>query len=130
MPVQSDQWVPGTWVHGEAITDDAQNGVPLTLYQAGSTTETITLTEDDQFVITDVLITSQVSGGVSLIADVDADTSTDGGELIVGDNISMLGLSHSFATPYVCPAGTTPILIADVAGDLTCVVHGYIRRAE
>ncbi|HDZ19954.1 hypothetical protein LCGC14_0095330 [marine sediment metagenome] len=130
MPVQSGQWVPGMWVHGEAITNDAQNGAPVTLYQAGSTTETITLTEADQFVITDVILTTQVNGNVSLIIDVDADTSADAGELIVGGNVNLLGLMHSFITPYVCPAGTMPTLIAESSGAIMCVVHGYIRRAE
>lgn len=112
--------VPAIPIHGEVSSADASAGVAFTLHAAGATA-TRALTGTESLVITDIIFTSTVGGAYSITADADA-----AGKVIAkGFADALGGLTMSFKTPYKCPVGVVPKLVA-AAGAVSCVIQGYI----
>ena len=122
MTVQS-----GQWVHGYADSDNATAGVSLRLVESDSNVE-MALAAAERLVITDVILTSGVAGGVHLVLGPSAGKSPGDNETIVSGSSPSGGLlSRRLDPPYVCPPGRTPELQADCAGKVECIVYGYLQ---
>jgi len=112
----------GEPVHGEVSSANASGGVTVLLYPAGSTAARA-LASGEFLAVTDYAIILTVGGAFALVAD--ADTA---GERIVKGSVAALGGAVSnLSTPFACAEGITPVLIAD-AGQVDCVINGYITQ--
>lgn len=118
---------PTRWVHGHADSDNATAGVSLRLYEPDSSVETA-VAAAERLVITDVILTSGVAGGVHLVVASSA-AAPGGNETIVSGSSPSGGLlGRRLDPPYVCPPGRTPELRADRTGKVECIVYGYFQQ--
>jgi hypothetical protein len=110
--------------HAEVVSADASGGVAFTLYSAGSATSR-TLLSTEYVVITDLIFISTAGGTYKIVAG----TADAAGKRVAKGNAEALGgLAHHFETPFTCPKGVVPYLIA-AAGQVDCVLTGYISQA-
>ena len=115
---------PNLSVHLEVVSADASGGVAFTMYSGGAATARA-LAATETLVITDVLFVSTVGGTFNIVA---GTTDAVGKRIAKGNVAATGGLVHRFATPFSCPAGVLPTLIAAV-GQVDCVLTGYILTA-
>lgn len=119
----------GEPVHAEVDSANASAGVAFTLYLMGSTTAR-TLAATEFFYITDILLDApEAEGAVKIVADTDA-----AGKRVLKVTMGATAagnagwIEHHFETPYACPKGVVPKLIAP-AGQIDCIMTGFILGA-
>jgi hypothetical protein len=118
----------GDPVHGEIIATNASGaGVALSLFDAGKgdptgAIATRTLGANEYLHITDILFISTAGGAYDFVAK----TVADGRHIAKGNAAVLGGLAHHFETPYSCPKGVVPVLIA--AGQVDLLIQGYITQ--
>ena len=113
----------GEPIHMEVNSSNASAGVAFKLYNSSSLTER-TLLATEYIGVTDIIFVSTVGGAYNILA---AAADTAGARIARGSAAAQGGLAHHFETPYVCPVGVTPTLIAD-AGQVTCVLQGFVTE--
>jgi hypothetical protein len=113
----------GAPVHLEVDSADAHAGVKFTIYDSATLT-TRTLSATEYVAITDIIFVSTAGGTYNIVA---AAVDTAGARIAKGNAAALGGLAHHFESPYVCPIGITPYLIAAV-GQVTCVLQGFITE--
>lgn len=115
----------GDGIHGEIITDgDASGGVSVVLYEDGSTTAR-TLADTEFLVVTDIQISTEVGGLVSLVAD-----SKAAGRYLVHMTLDAKGgVVQRLSEPYACPRGTGLKFFGIATGLDVCLIQGFITKA-
>ncbi|HDZ19953.1 hypothetical protein LCGC14_0095320 [marine sediment metagenome] len=117
---------PTRWFRGRVDSDNATAGVSLRLIEPDLNVETA-IAAVERLVITEVILTSGVAGGVHLVMP-PPDGAPGGNETIVSGSSPSGGLlGRRLDPPYVCPPGRTPELRADHAGKVECIVYGYLQ---
>ena len=117
----------GIPIHGESITDgDASGGIAVTLFEAGNAgTTTRTLATTEFLVVTDIDVSTEDGGDISLVAD----SKAAGRYLVHGNYGAGSGVSKHLIEPYVCPKGKG-LKFYGVAANLdSCLIQGYIKSA-
>jgi hypothetical protein len=116
--------IHGDEVHMEVSSANAGGtAIPFVLYNMASTTAR-TLLATEFVTVTDIIFISTAGGAYTLTAG----ASDGAGKRIAKGNAAALGgLAHHFETPFCCPAGVLPYLIA-AAGQVDCVLTGYISQ--
>ena len=112
----------GDPVHGEVVSADASAGVAAILYTSGTNTVRA-LTATEFLEITDVHLVSTVGGTYAFVADTDA----AGRRIVKGEADALGGIVTNLSSPFVCPKGVTPKLIA-AAGAVALTFEGFIRQ--
>ena len=111
----------GTPVHGDISSANASAGVAFGMGKGGAA---FAIPAGAVLHITDLEVIRQDAGNFLVCANTDAAYKRiSGGYVQAG-----AGVSKSFITPYECPAGVTPKLIADT-GNIRAAIQGYIRKA-
>jgi hypothetical protein len=113
----------GIEFHGEVKSTNASGGVAFTLYEAGSVTAR-TLMATEWLEITDLKIVRETAGTAEVVADTAAPGRYlyyDGSSLFFGDELRL-------RTPFVCPQGIVPKLIA-ASGNVFALIQGSIHTA-
>lgn len=92
----------GWIVHGEVpvLDGDASDGIPVVLYDSGSTTVR-TLLATEFLVVTDVFLLSETGGDIYLVAD----SKAAGRYVMFAALAANGGVSKEFKIPYRCPKG-------------------------
>ena len=111
---------PGDPIHMSVSSTDASQGIAFAIYPDGSATAR-TLLSTEFVHVTDIIFISTAGGTYAIVANTDA----AGKRLAKGNAAALGGLAHHFETPFTCPKGVVPVLIA-AAGQVTCVMQGYI----
>lgn len=117
---------PTRWIHGHGVSDNATDGVSLRLVEPDSNVE-MAVTAAERLVITGVILTSGVAGGVHLVVAPSAGAPGGNETIVSGSSPSGGLLGRRLDPPYVCPPGRTPELRADRAGKVECIVYGYLQ---
>lgn len=111
----------GIPVHGEVVSADAHAGVAFTLSKGALA---FTLGTDDTLFISDLQVVMEDAGAFAVVADSDA----AGKRVAKGSVLGGGGVVLNFQTPFECPRGIMPKLIAD-AGNVSALIQGLIQRA-
>jgi hypothetical protein len=111
----------GDPIHGEVVSANASGGVAAKLYSAGTATER-TLATTEYLEITDIIFDCETGGTYAFVADSDA----VGRRIAKGEAAANTQVIVNFSSPFVCPKGVTPKLIAD-AGNVALLFQGRIR---
>lgn len=113
----------GSPIHMEAIRAAGADDTTFVLYRAGSSTA-FTLDAGDSIEVTDVQLVHTSGGAYAVVADTDA----AGRRIAKGNAAANGGISFTLQTPYACPRGVTPVLIAD-DGAVACIMRGTLSQA-
>lgn len=121
----------GVPFHGEFSSADAhspgsESAARFSLYGAGQTS-TITLTSNDYVIVTDALVSGTTTAIVVQLFD-GAAASPSAGNLIAKFNVPVSGVSVTWSrqSGHWCVQGTYPKLLTNVAGQVDCIIAGYI----
>ena len=115
--------VTGEPIHAEVDSSDASGGVAFTIYPMGSTTARA-LGTGEHLNITDFLIGTAAGGLIKIVTDADA-----AGKIVFKGTVAVTNaITHHFQTPFACPRGVVPKLIAP-SGAVSCVICGTITKA-
>ena len=111
--------------HGEAIRASGAANTTLLTYKSGDAPggviQAFVLAANEYLVITDVLLITAAAGAYALCAA----TDVAGRRIVRGTSDANGGMAHHFETPYTCPRGVIPVLIAD-SGAVSCLVQGFV----
>lgn len=123
--------LPGVPFHGEFTSADAsalsEENSRILLYGAGSTTA-VTLTSNDQVVITDLKVVCGASGLIVTVYDGANNTVAAGERIDLGTYAANGGIMGSFAVPHYCQKGTWPKVKTSGAGQIDVQIRGTIHR--
>jgi len=118
----------GEPVHAEVDTNDASSGTVFTIYPMASTTAR-SLAAAEVFYITDILLdVPEAEGAVKIVADEDANGKRIFKATFAAQTAGGTTVTHHFVTPFACPKGVVPKLIAP-AGQVDCVLCGFVLGA-
>ena len=104
-------------------TDSSGTGTAFLIYLGGSATAR-TLLATEYLVVTALLLNMAAGGAYCVCSAADS-----AGRRIAKGTLAALGhIEHHFETPYACPQGVVPKLIA-ASGQVDCEMDGYICQA-
>jgi hypothetical protein len=119
------EFYSGEPIHMEAMISAGTSAV-ATLFNMGSSTAR-TLLATEYVTITDVILSPGAAGTYTLCADSDAAGKRVLKLLVADETLNPL-LTHHFQTPFTCPIGVVPKLIAP-NGTHFCTMTGTITGA-
>jgi len=112
-------------VHCELVTDgDASALTVLKVYQRGTTTEIAALGAKQRLYITDIVMTSEAGGDVTLVMD----AAAAGGYIHYGHVAAEATIIRHYVTPICCPAGVIPKFAGAAAERNTCIMEGFLNN--
>lgn len=111
----------GEPIHMEAIRASGTGNTTFSIFKMGRS-DAYTLKSTEFITITDIVLVMPAGGPYTIAVDTDA----AGKRVVKGAADLNGGLAHHFETPFLCPVGVTPVLIASTTGEADCVMTGFL----